>query len=79
MGADRSDRNGLSMGVGIGEYVCIRVWIRVTGDIASYCFKLDMCAQQGVAADAATRRQDRGVFEGWIRPDGLPDLSVRRR
>jgi hypothetical protein len=46
MGADRSDRNGLSMGVGIGEYVCIRVWIRVTGDIASYCFKLDMCAQQ---------------------------------
>jgi hypothetical protein len=41
MGADRSDRNGLSMGVGIGERVCIRVWIRVTGDIASYCFKPD--------------------------------------
>src|SRR4051794_13631106 len=55
MGADRSDRNGLSVGVGIGERACIHARIRVTGDIASYCFKPDICAQHGIAVDRFAR------------------------
>ena len=33
-------------------------------------------AQHGHAADAASRRQDRGFFEGWERPERFPDLLV---
>lgn len=33
-------------------------------------------AQHGHAADAASRPQDWGVFEGWERCDGFPALSV---
>jgi hypothetical protein len=38
----------------------------------------ESAAQQARAADAAARRQDRGYFETWFRPDRFPDLWRRR-
>jgi hypothetical protein len=38
-----------------------------------------VAAQQAVAADGASRPQDRGVFEIWKRPNRFPDLLMRRR
>jgi len=35
-------------------------------------------SDSGHVADAAARQQDRAHFEGWNRPECIPDLSVRR-
>jgi hypothetical protein len=38
----------------------------------------EVAAQPALAVDAATRPQDRGYFESWIRPNCRLDLVVRR-
>jgi hypothetical protein len=43
------------------------------------CKQAAAAAEQGLAADGAWRRQDRGHFETWNQPERLPDLAVRRR